>query len=58
MQFLFNSIFHVLLQQAGITEVMLNTPNDMNFVHYPNFLYKQQNILEIVVYFSFQVARI
>lgn len=58
MEFSLNNIFHVLLQQAHITEVMFNTHNDLNFVHYPNFLYKQHNILEIVVYFSFQVAKI
>jgi len=47
MEFWLNDTFHILLQYAGITEVMLNTHNDLNFVHYPNFLYKQHNILEI-----------
>ena len=41
------TIFSTLLQYAGITEVMLNTHNDLKFVHYPIFLNKQHNILEI-----------
>jgi hypothetical protein len=47
MEFWLNDIFHILLQYAGITEVMLNAHNDLNFVHYPNCLYKQHNIFEI-----------
>jgi len=39
MEFWLNDIFHVLLQYAGIAEVMLNAHNDLNFVHYPNCLY-------------------
>ena len=47
MEFWLKDIFHVLLQYAGITEFMLNTHNDLNFVHYPNCLYQQHNISEI-----------
>jgi hypothetical protein len=38
MEFWLNDIFHIQLQYAGIIEVMLNTHNDLNFVHYTDFL--------------------
>jgi hypothetical protein len=41
MEFWLNNMY------AGITEALLNPHNDLNFVHYLNFLYKEHNVLEI-----------
>jgi hypothetical protein len=47
MEFWLNNILQALLHYAGITEVMLNPHNDMNFVHYHNFLCKEHKVLDI-----------
>jgi hypothetical protein len=54
MEFWLNNIFHVLLQYAGIKQVMLNTHTDLNFVQ---FIQTAQHVGD-TVYFSFQVTRI
>jgi hypothetical protein len=54
MKFWFNNIFHVLLQYAGVKEVMLSTHNDLSFVH----LIQTAHHFGNTVYFIFQVTRI